>query len=61
MIDIYERARHEKVVGEGWFDGKYTEKSARLVAEMQGLNFEMVEYWYGRQYHMQERVSHGFR
>jgi len=56
-----EKAIHEKAVGEGWFAGNYTSKeSVELIAEMQGLSMEMIEYWYGRRYHEQERASHGY-
>jgi len=48
QINALDKARQEQAIGQGWFDGNYTEESARLVTEQQGLSFEMVKYWKGR-------------
>lgn len=58
-MDIKEKAKHEKAVGEGWFNGLYNQEEAELTSEQQGLDFDMVKYWYGREYHRNERLSHG--
>ncbi len=55
-----EKAQYEQAVGVGWFDGQYTEAAAKLVAEMQGLAWHMIEYFYGREYEKQEKASHGY-
>lgn len=55
-----EKAQYEQAIGIGWFDGKYTEAAAKVVAEMQGLAWHMVEYFYGREYEKQEMNSNGY-
>jgi hypothetical protein len=41
-----EKARHEKALADGWFDGNYTSESVELIAEQRGLEMVMVRYWY---------------
>lgn len=56
-----DKARQEKAIGQGWFDGNYTKQSAELVAEQQGLEMVMIRYWYGCEYEAQEKASAGFK
>ncbi len=39
------QAKQERALGEGWFNGEYTEAKAKWVAEMQSLTWDMVEHW----------------
>ena len=43
-----------------WFDGKYDQEDAKRSAELQGVDFKLVEQYYGQLYHTQEAASHGF-
>jgi hypothetical protein len=59
QISALDKARQEQAIGQGWFDGNYTEESARLVTEQQGLSWELVQWWYGKDYHEMEASSNG--
>lgn len=54
-----EKAKFEKAIAEGWFNGKYTQKTAELTAEKYNLEMVMVKYWYGLLYSKQESNSAG--
>ncbi|TQV82824.1 hypothetical protein [Aliikangiella coralliicola] len=59
-IDIFDKAKAEKEIGELWFDGALTEDQARESAYQTGADFDMCEYWYGKKYHQMEASSHGY-
>lgn len=54
-----EKAQHEKIIGEAWFNGVYNEEQAKIISEFQGLSWEMVQWWYGKNYHEMEAASCG--
>lgn len=48
---------HEKAIGAAWYEGKYDQHQAELVAELQGLSWENVLNEYAYQYEKYERAG----
>lgn len=40
-----------------WFDGKYTSEQAKLTSELQGIDFKLVEQFYGELYYETEALT----
>ncbi len=55
-----ETQEQEMLLAFAWFECKYDEKQARLSAEIQGLDFNIVERYYGELYHTAEAASNGY-
>jgi len=43
-----------------WFDDKYNQDDAERSAELQGVDFNLVEQYYGELYHVTEAASNGY-
>jgi hypothetical protein len=43
-----------------WFDGTYDEGDAKRSADLQDVDFNLVEQYYGELYHTAEAASNGF-
>lgn len=43
-----------------WFDDKYNEADAKRSADVQGVDFKLVEQYYGELYHATEAMSNGY-
>lgn len=43
-----------------WFDGKYDRDDAVRSACIQGVDFRLVEQYYGELYHVTEAASNGY-
>ena len=53
--------RHEEAIAEGIISGSYSFKHAKLVCELQGLDWPKVEREYGQMYEREQREGcHGF-
>ena len=48
---------HEKIIGQAWFSGAYTQKQAELSCELQGLSWEKVLNEYAYQYELSEKAG----
>lgn len=57
-LNALEKARLEANKGKRWFDGEITEEQAKSDAR---LERDMIDYWFGREYHKAARASHGYR
>lgn len=43
-----------------WFDGKYNQQDAKRSAELQNIDFKLVEQHYGELYHTAEATTNGY-
>lgn len=50
--------RHEEAIAEGIISGSYSFKHAKLVTELQGLDWTKVDQEYGRLYEAEQRDGH---
>lgn len=56
-LNALEKARLEANKAKQWFNCKITEGQAKSDAR---LDKDMIDYWYGREYHKQEARSRGY-
>ena len=51
--------RHEEAIAEGMISGSYSFKHAKLVTELQGLDWSKVDQEYNRMYHEEQAAGAG--
>lgn len=49
-----------ELIAISWFDCKYDEDQARRSADVQNVDFNLVQQYYGELYHTAEAAGHGF-
>ena len=55
-LNALEKARLEANKAKSWFNGEITEEQAKSDDR---LERDMIDYWFGREYHKAERAGHG--
>lgn len=56
-LNALEKARLEASKAKQWFSCEITEDQAKSDSR---LDNDMIDYWFGREYHKAERAGHGY-